>query len=166
MPSSLTQVSTHVPRHSLYSLSDSSDCDPDNKAEEDSSRHLTPLEKLTLDMCHDEKTIKELNVGRRVGFYKVCCEIGCGNFSKVKLAFHALTKGRWDTFWNICAKFYLFRSIYLFSCYTDTGDTWKLSYDVFKAKVQLRLNENNTHSEEKDVHWRRKHVKGESCWFC
>ncbi|XP_060747140.1 serine/threonine-protein kinase NIM1 isoform X2 [Tachysurus vachellii] len=94
MPSSLTRVSTHVPRHSLYSLSDSSDCDPDNEAEEDSSRHLTPLEKLTLDMCHDEQTIKELNVGRRVGFYKVCCEIGCGNFSKVKLAFHALTKDK------------------------------------------------------------------------
>lgn len=97
MPSSMNLVSTRVPRHSLYSISDSSDSDPDNKEEQDSPRRLTPLEKLTLAMCHDEKTIKELNVGRRVGFYKVCCEIGCGNFSKVKLAFHALTKGRLDT---------------------------------------------------------------------
>lgn len=98
MPSSMNLVSTHVPRHSLYSNSDSLDSDPDNEEEQDSPRRLTPLEKLTLDMCHDEKTIKELNVGRRVGFYKVCGEIGCGNFSKVKLAFHALTKGRLDTF--------------------------------------------------------------------
>ncbi|XP_026797258.2 serine/threonine-protein kinase NIM1 [Pangasianodon hypophthalmus] len=94
MPASMTLVSAPVPCHSLYSLSDSSDCDPDNKEEEDSPRRLTPLQKLTLDMCHDEKTIKELIVGRRVGFYKVCGEIGCGNFSKVKLAFHALTKDK------------------------------------------------------------------------
>lgn len=86
-----THVSTHVLWHSL---TDSLDYDPDDEEEEDSSRHLTPLQKLTVDMCHNEKTIKELNVGRRVGFYKVCSEIGCGNFSKVKLAFHALTKGR------------------------------------------------------------------------
>lgn len=90
----MTLVSARVPRHSLYSLTDCSDCDPENEGEKDSSRHLTPLQKLTLDMCHNEKTIKELNVGKRVGFYKVCAEIGCGNFSKVKLAFHALTKGR------------------------------------------------------------------------
>lgn len=89
VPACRTLVSTHVPWHSL-------DCDPDDdeEEEEDSSRHLTPLQKLTLDMCHNEKTIKELNVGRRVGFYKVYGEIGCGNFSKVKLAFHSLTKGR------------------------------------------------------------------------
>lgn len=91
MPASRTLVSVHVPWHSL---TDSLDCDPDDEGEEDSSRHLTPLQKLTLDMCHNEKTIKELNVGRRVGFYKVSGDIGCGNFSKVKLAFHALTKGR------------------------------------------------------------------------
>ncbi|XP_053333972.1 LOW QUALITY PROTEIN: serine/threonine-protein kinase NIM1 [Clarias gariepinus] len=82
------------PLHSLYSLTDSSSYDPDNAEEEDSSRRLTPLQKLMLDMCHNEKTIKELNVGKRVGFYKVCGDIGCGNFSKVKLAFHALTKDK------------------------------------------------------------------------
>ncbi|XP_072518386.1 serine/threonine-protein kinase NIM1 [Salminus brasiliensis] len=86
--------SPQVPRHSLYSLTDSSDCGPEKEEEEDPPKRLTPLEKLTLDMCHDENTIKELTVGRRVGFYKVRGEIGCGNFSKVKLAFHALTKDK------------------------------------------------------------------------
>ncbi|XP_062868257.1 serine/threonine-protein kinase NIM1 [Trichomycterus rosablanca] len=94
MPPNTARVSA-APRHSLYSLTDSSDCSPDSgEEEEDAQRRLTPLEKLTLKMCHDEKTIKELTVGRRVGFYKVCGEIGCGNFSKVKLAFHALTKDK------------------------------------------------------------------------
>lgn len=90
----MTLVSAHIPRHSLYSLMDRLDCDLDNEDDDNSSRQLTPLQKLMLDVCHDEKTIKELNVGRRVGFYKACGEIGCGNFSKVKLAFHSLTKGR------------------------------------------------------------------------
>uniref|UniRef100_A0A667XFU7 non-specific serine/threonine protein kinase n=1 Tax=Myripristis murdjan TaxID=586833 RepID=A0A667XFU7_9TELE len=45
-------------------------------------------------MCKDEKIIKELIIGRRVGFYKVRGEIGYGTFSRVKLAFHALTKDK------------------------------------------------------------------------
>ncbi|XP_007256825.3 serine/threonine-protein kinase NIM1 [Astyanax mexicanus] len=87
-------ASPRMPRHSLYSLTESSDCGPEKEEEEDPPKRLTPLEKLTRDMCHDEKTIKDLIVGRRVGFYKVRGEIGCGNFSKVKLAFHALTKDK------------------------------------------------------------------------
>lgn len=94
MPGSNCRASPRMPRHSLYSLTDSSDCGPEKEEDEDLTRRLTPLEKLMMDMCHDENTIKELTVGRRVGFYKVRGEIGCGNFSKVKLAFHALTKGK------------------------------------------------------------------------
>lgn len=33
-------------------------------------------------------------MGRRIGFYKIRGEIGCGNFSHVKLGIHALTKGK------------------------------------------------------------------------
>ncbi|XP_054469069.1 serine/threonine-protein kinase NIM1 [Anoplopoma fimbria] len=81
-------------RHrSLYSLTDSSEAGPDDEVA-DSPPHLTPLQKLTSDMCKDEKTIKDLIIGRRVGFYKVRREIGCGTFSRVKLAFHALTKDK------------------------------------------------------------------------
>lgn len=93
MPASTTQVSPQVHRHSLYTLTDSSECGSEEE-EEDPSKRLTPLEKLTLEMCKDEDTIKELTVGRRVGFYKVRGQIGCGNFSKVKLAIHALTKDK------------------------------------------------------------------------
>ncbi|XP_034048212.1 serine/threonine-protein kinase NIM1 [Thalassophryne amazonica] len=79
--------------HSVYSLTDSSDTSPEDEEPED-SLPLTPLQKLTVDMCKDEKTIKELVIGRRLGFYKVRGEIGYGTFSRVKLAFHALTKDK------------------------------------------------------------------------
>lgn len=93
MPGGQYQVTSNKLHHSIYSLTDSSDIGPDDE-EDDGPMRLTPLEKLTTDMCKDDNTIKELIIGRRVGFYKVRGEIGCGTFSRVKLAFHALTKGR------------------------------------------------------------------------
>ncbi|XP_061473278.1 serine/threonine-protein kinase NIM1 [Rhineura floridana] len=53
---------------------------------------LTPFEKLTLDMSQDEKVVKELTLGKRIGFYRIRGEIGSGNFSQVKLGIHALTR--------------------------------------------------------------------------
>ncbi|KAM9735447.1 serine/threonine-protein kinase NIM1 [Menidia menidia] len=91
MPGGQYQVTNKRLSHSVYSLTDSSDGGPE---EESPALCLTPLQKLTTDMCKDEKTIKELIIGRRVGFYKVRGEIGCGTFSRVKLAFHALTKDK------------------------------------------------------------------------
>lgn len=38
--------------------------------------------------------VRELTVGRRIAFYKMNGELGCGNFSHVKLGIHALTKGK------------------------------------------------------------------------
>ncbi|XP_068191698.1 serine/threonine-protein kinase NIM1 isoform X1 [Antennarius striatus] len=93
MPGGQYQVTSTKQLHSTYSLTDSSDFDPEDE-EADGPLRLTPLQKLTLDMCKDENTIKELIIGRRVGFYKVRGEIGCGTFSRVKLAFHALTKDK------------------------------------------------------------------------
>lgn len=43
--------------------------------------------------CYGHRVVRELTVGRRIGFYKIRGEIGCGNFSHVKLGIHALTKG-------------------------------------------------------------------------
>nr|XP_028603759.1 serine/threonine-protein kinase NIM1 isoform X1 [Podarcis muralis]XP_028603760.1 serine/threonine-protein kinase NIM1 isoform X1 [Podarcis muralis]XP_028603761.1 serine/threonine-protein kinase NIM1 isoform X1 [Podarcis muralis] len=60
--------------------------------EQGRQRRLTPLEKLTLDMSQDEKVVKELTLGKRIGFYRIRGEIGSGNFSQVKLGIHALTK--------------------------------------------------------------------------
>ncbi|KTF82262.1 hypothetical protein cypCar_00035317 [Cyprinus carpio] len=94
MPARASLVSPQVHRHNLYTLTDSSECGSEPEEDADPSKHLTPLEKLTLEMCNDEDIIKELTVGRRVGFYKVRGQIGCGNFSKVKLAIHALTKDK------------------------------------------------------------------------
>lgn len=42
----------------------------------------------------DHRVVRELTVGRRIGFYKIRGEIGCGNFSHVKMGIHALTKGK------------------------------------------------------------------------
>ncbi|CAN9504780.1 unnamed protein product [Ophioblennius macclurei] len=93
MPGGQYQVTSTKLHHSLYSLTDSSEAGPDDE-DADVPLRLSPLQKLTTDMCKDEKTIKELIIGRRVGFYKVRGEIGYGTFSRVKLAFHALTKDK------------------------------------------------------------------------
>lgn len=62
--------------------------------QEDQPRQLTPFEKLTQDMCQDEKVVREITLGKRIGFYRIRGEIGSGNFSQVKLGIHSLTKGR------------------------------------------------------------------------
>lgn len=62
--------------------------------EEGSQQRLTPFEKLMQDMSQNEKVVKELTLGKRIGFYRVRGEIGSGNFSQVKLGIHSLTKGR------------------------------------------------------------------------
>ena len=42
----------------------------------------------------DEMSHRDVALGRRIGFYKIKSDLGSGNFSKVKLANHQLTKGR------------------------------------------------------------------------
>lgn len=61
-------------------------------------RRLTPFEKLTRDMSQHQKVVKELTLGKRIGFYRVRGEIGTGNFSQVKLGIHSLIKGRLHQF--------------------------------------------------------------------
>ena len=41
----------------------------------------------------DEMSLRDVALGRRIGFYKIKSDLGSGNFSKVKLANHQLTKG-------------------------------------------------------------------------
>lgn len=66
-----------------------------SKDEEDGQpRQLTPFEKLMQDMSQDEKVLREITLGKRIGFYRIRGEIGSGNFSQVKLGIHSLTKGR------------------------------------------------------------------------
>ncbi|XP_060917851.1 serine/threonine-protein kinase NIM1 [Labrus mixtus] len=93
MPGSQYRVPSAKIHHSQYSLTDSSEIGPEDE-DADGELRLTPLQKLTTALCKDEKTIKELIIGRRVGFYKVRGEIGSGTFSRVKMAFNALTKDK------------------------------------------------------------------------
>lgn len=72
-------------------VQDGSDVFTDDECVPD--RRLTPLEQLNLDMCQDDRVVREIAIGRRIGFYKIRGEIGCGNFSHVKLGVHALTRG-------------------------------------------------------------------------
>ncbi len=53
-------------------------------------------EKLVWSHQYDPASQKEIALNRRVGFYKFKSDLGAGNFSKVKLAHHQLTKGRKD----------------------------------------------------------------------
>ncbi|CAK9302933.1 unnamed protein product [Gordionus sp. m RMFG-2023] len=54
-------------------------------------RKKTVLEKAKEELQTDPDIIKELILGKRIGFYKFKGEIGSGNFSQVKLATHCLT---------------------------------------------------------------------------
>ncbi|XP_061756261.1 serine/threonine-protein kinase NIM1 [Nerophis ophidion] len=79
-------------RYTHCSTQDSCDINTDDEGA--TIRRLTPLERLNLDMCQDERVVREITVGRRISFYKIRGEIGCGNFSHVKLGIHALTKDK------------------------------------------------------------------------
>ena len=42
----------------------------------------------------EEASQRDMALGRRIGFYRIKSDLGAGNFSKVKLATHQLTKGK------------------------------------------------------------------------
>ena len=58
------------------------------------SNEASLYEKLVWSHQHDPKSKEDLVLNRRVGFYRFKSDIGAGNFSKVKLAQHQLTKGK------------------------------------------------------------------------
>ena len=57
----------------------------------------TLYEKLVWSHQYDPRSKEEVIMNRRVGFYKFKSDLGAGNFSKVKLAHHQLTKGKVST---------------------------------------------------------------------
>ncbi|XP_004703691.1 serine/threonine-protein kinase NIM1 [Echinops telfairi] len=82
-------------RHSVDSgraAAGTKDEEEDEEGEEGRRHRLTPFEKLTQDMSQDEKVVREITLGKRIGFYRIRGEIGSGNFSQVKLGIHSLTK--------------------------------------------------------------------------
>lgn len=57
-------------------------------------KSLTPFQRLTYDLSHDERYIKEITLGKRIGFYRIRGELGSGNFCQVKMGIHSLTRGK------------------------------------------------------------------------
>jgi len=69
-----------------------------NQANKDANNNeknqpIGPFQKLTRDLVEDERIIKEFSLGKRIGFYRMRGDLGSGNFAKVKLGYHCLTKG-------------------------------------------------------------------------
>ena len=69
-----------------------SDLDKEKNKENEESVQ-SAYEKLSKDLSSDQKFLKEITLGKRIGFYRIRGELGSGNFSQVKLGIHALTKG-------------------------------------------------------------------------
>ncbi len=68
----------------------------ENVSEE--QERLSAYEKLSRDLSSDHRFLKEITLGKRIGFYRIRGELGSGNFSQVKLGIHALTKGKFVVF--------------------------------------------------------------------
>ncbi|XP_020388027.1 serine/threonine-protein kinase NIM1-like [Rhincodon typus] len=66
----------------------------EKEQEEEQNILLSPFEKVIYDMKNSKKVKNELMLGKRIGFYQLRGEIGTGNFSKVKLGIHCLTKDK------------------------------------------------------------------------
>lgn len=54
---------------------------------------MSPYEYQIHQLEHDPRTSKEVLLGKRVRFYHIKGTLGTGNFSKVRLGVHLLTKG-------------------------------------------------------------------------
>jgi len=58
-------------------------------------RFLTAYERLSYELASDKRCMREIALGKRVGFYHLRNQIGSGNFSTVKLGVHILTRGQY-----------------------------------------------------------------------
>lgn len=73
---------------------DSSTTTPAGKKNEaEKERKQTPYEKVCDDVNNDERYLKELALGKRIGLYRLRGDLGSGNFSRVKMGVHCLTRG-------------------------------------------------------------------------
>ena len=59
----------------------------------DNQKTMSPYERQMYQLEHDPRTSKEILLGKRVRFYQIKKTLGTGNFSKVRLGVHLITKG-------------------------------------------------------------------------
>jgi len=64
-----------------------------NGSRSDNPKSLSPYEQQLHQLEHDPRISKEILLGKRVRLYHIKGTIGTGNFSKVRLGVHLLTKG-------------------------------------------------------------------------
>ncbi|XP_045104997.1 serine/threonine-protein kinase NIM1-like isoform X3 [Portunus trituberculatus] len=81
----LGEALTHNAAASARSLSSMCDEEVDERS---------PYDRVLYGLHHDPRWLKEVTLGRRVGFYRFRGELGQGNFSTVRLALHQLTRDK------------------------------------------------------------------------
>ena len=72
-----------------------------NKDQEVNKADMTPYQRLAHDLSNDQRLMKEITLGKRIGFYRIRGELGSGNFSQVKMGIHALTKGKFEAYIDV-----------------------------------------------------------------
>ncbi len=65
-----------------------------NNQQQQSNRHVNEFDRLTYELTSNNNDVLKDGSLRRIGFYSIGSELGSGNFSKVKLGIHLLTKGK------------------------------------------------------------------------
>ncbi len=71
-------------------------------AEHQKEHKPSAYERLSHDLTNDQRCLKEITLGKRIGFYRIRGELGSGNFSQVKMGIHALTKGKLIIYFILC----------------------------------------------------------------
>uniref|UniRef100_A0A6A7FXG3 non-specific serine/threonine protein kinase n=2 Tax=Hirondellea gigas TaxID=1518452 RepID=A0A6A7FXG3_9CRUS len=84
---------TNMPR-TASTRSTSSSTGDSTKCKNDSGKELGAYERCIYNQTHDPRWQKEALLGRRIGLYRFRGELGQGNFSTVRLAFHQLTRDK------------------------------------------------------------------------
>ncbi|XP_054162362.1 serine/threonine-protein kinase NIM1-like [Oppia nitens] len=77
---------------SNYFANDLIDTDVKCNKSESNGVKLTPYESVIKSLESNDVWMRDITLGRRVGFYLFKGDVGSGNFSRVKVAHHSLTK--------------------------------------------------------------------------
>lgn len=96
MASSHAYSNNHNPRLHVResTLSEAAGSLDEQDSRNGESARKTAYERMSEDLNNDSRVLKEITLGKRIGFYRMRGELGSGNFSQVKLGIHALTKGK------------------------------------------------------------------------